>query len=125
MFIDNHNRKIVVINSQPHGVLILPIFSLSKPKIGRSRMVFDWGRGLAHPRAKIAFAILNTHVGNWLDRIIYENITYKITDIRKCRSGRMAATIEKMYDVNNYDNNIIRAVLAQELQDSQDTKNTA
>lgn len=121
MFIDHHNRKIVTINCQTYSILILPIFSLSKPKSGRYRMVFDWGRGLAHPHAKIAFAILDGYSSKWIDRIIYENASYKIVEIKKCRSGRLAAIVEKMFEIDNHDSNIIKAVLEQEFQN---TKNT-
>lgn len=85
-------------------------------------MVFDWGKGLAHPRAKIAFAILNDEYSNWIERLIYEDNTYHITQINKCRSGRLAAQVQNVYPINQYDSKIIEEVLKQEFPDA--PKNT-
>ena len=108
-------RKVVTVYDREYGLMLLPTFSVSKPDAeGVSRMVFDWGKSISHPRAEIAFAILDNPYGQHIEYIVYKDCMYSLTRPTKCRSGRMATKIRKTGPVGFYAKRIIDTFLAAE-----------
>lgn len=107
MLHDRHNPvKTIKVNGIYHYVMMLPILSVSRPNNnGICRIIFDWGKSLAHPCAMIAFAIMryNQHI----ERLIFNNNEYVIYSVDKCRSGRLAMYASKVGAAQEYDINII------------------
>ncbi len=100
---------------QTFTLMLLPMFSLSKPDIdGSQRLVFDWGKSLPHPSARIAIAIMSSNDGQYIRTIVVDDIAYTITKIRKCRSGRCAAQVTKDGPVQPFDANLIKKLIEQE-----------
>ena len=110
---NNNNRRTIKVFGRTYNILILPVLSLSNPDLYRNRrLVFDWGKSISHPHAKIAFAILKSH--NYISRLIYDNTVYEILGITDCRSGRKAATIRYIENVGTGYQDIIDALMIQE-----------
>lgn len=95
--------------------MLLPVFSLSKPDEQSSqRLVFDWGKGLPHPNARIGFAIMSSNTGQWIRTLIIDDTAYTITGIKKCRSGRMAAQVTKDGPATSFDMDLVKKLIEQE-----------
>lgn len=95
--------------------MLLPIFSISKPDTNRlQRLVFDWGKSLPHPNARIAIAIMSSNEGQYIRTLVIDDVSYTISEIKKCRSGRMAAQIQGMGPVFPFDNDLIKKLIEQE-----------
>lgn len=116
------NKKFVEHQGQDFGVLLLPVLSISKPTpdprhggILTQRLVFDWGKSLSHPNAKIAFGMLTRPGGQYFQHMIIGDNNYAVMDgIQKCRSGRLAAIIHKDGQASLFDMQLIQKALAQE-----------
>ena len=98
-----------------YALMILPIFSISRPDPnGSKRIVFDWGKSLAHPSAKIGIAILRSPQGQWIERLIIADNTYMIESKKKCRSGRIAVRARKVGRASDSDRQLIKALMDNE-----------
>jgi len=108
---DNEYKRVVKFEGQLYRIMILPIFSLSTPnKYNESRMVFDWGKSLSHPSAKIGFAFIAS--GQYINRIIFDDHSYYLVNKpRKCRSGRLSARVVPKSEVDPNDLLIISTLL--------------
>lgn len=114
--------KVVEFHGHDFGVLIMPILSISKPSpnplyngLLTQRIVFDWGKSLSHPNAKIAFGMLTKPGGHYFPHIILgENNYIVMGSPQKCRSGRLAAIVHKDGPAISFDLQVIQKVLAQE-----------
>ena len=122
MFKQFNNKKFVEHQGYDFGVLILPVLSISKPSpnprhgnILTQRIVFDWGKSLSHPNAKIAFGMLTRPGGQFFPYLVIGEIQYTVMDqIQKCRSGRRAAIIHKSGEATVFNLQLIKKALAQE-----------
>lgn len=115
------NKKSVEHLGHSFGVLILPVLSISKPspdsRFGEAliqRVVFDWGKSLSHPNAKVAFGMLTRAGGQYFQHIIFGDNQYVVHQLKDCRSGRKAALVSKYGQASSFDLQIIQKALAQE-----------
>lgn len=108
------NRKIVKSWGREWEMMMLPTFSLSSPNSGGwQRLVFDWGKSMSHPHAQIAFAFMDNHSIH-INKIVFRNKVYAVSDIRNCRSGRKAAIVRESGNATFGDCTLIDALMAQE-----------
>lgn len=122
MFKDFSTHKIVEYQGHDFGVLILPVLSISKPSPNplhplslTQRLVFDWGKSLSHPNAKIAFGMLTRPGGHYFPHLVIGENNYLVFGaIQKCRSGRLAAIVKKDGPASTFDLQLIQKALAQE-----------
>lgn len=111
----NDHRRVVEWAGQKFTLMLLPMFSLSKPdNSGKQRLVFDWGKSLPHPNAQIAIAILADNKGQYIRTLVIDDVAYNVTQIKKCRSGRCAAQLEKVGPVYPFDQDLIKKLIEQE-----------
>lgn len=116
------NRKLVEHQGHLFGVLILPVLSISKPSpdprfgsVYTQRIVFDWGKSLSHPSARVAFGMLTRPEGHYFPHIIINDKQYLIEGvIQRCRSGRRAAIVTRGGSASMFDTQLIQKALAQE-----------
>jgi hypothetical protein len=100
---------------QEFTLMLLPVFSISKPdEKKQQRLVFDWGKSLPHPNARIGIAIMSSNEGQYIRTLVIDDVAYNVSSIKKCRSGRMAAQIENAGPVFPFDNNLIKKLIEQE-----------
>ena len=93
-------------------VILLPVFSLSNSdKSTIQRLVFDWGKGLSHPHASPAFAI-SRKGSSRISRIIFKGYSFNVLNILGCRSGRLAAYVQKTGPASYSDNKLIDTAMA-------------
>jgi hypothetical protein len=112
------HRKLVKFHGHEFALMLLPVFSLSHPdRLGNSRLVFDWGKSLSHPRAQIAVGILSSPFSQYVKRLIYRGNEYGVSNLRKCRSGRMAARVYNLGRAKKEDIQLIDRLMKQELGD--------
>lgn len=116
-----NNRKHVIHQGLEFSVLLLPVLSISKPSFDKQRnlhlqrIVFDWGKSLSHPDAKIAFAMLTSPTSHYFTHLVIGDNKYSIVGtMQKCRSGRVAARVFKDGSPTTFDTQIIQKVLVQE-----------
>lgn len=122
MFKNFSTHKVVEHHGHDFGVLVLPVLSISKPSPDprhgvavTQRIVFDWGKSLSHPNAKIAFGMLTRPGGHFFQHLIIGENNYVVMgQIQKCRSGRLAAIVCKDGQASTFDLQIIQKALAQE-----------
>lgn len=122
MFKNFSTNKIVEHQGHEFGVLILPFLSISKPSpdprhnnLLTQRIVFDWGKSISHPNAKIAFGMLAKPTGHYMLHIIIgENKYVVMGSPQKCRSGRLAAMLCKDGPASTFDLQLVQKALAQE-----------
>jgi hypothetical protein len=108
-------HKVVEHQGHDFGVLILPVLSISKPNMDmRQRVVFDWGKSLSHPNARIAFGMLTRPGGHFFEHLIINENTYVVMALQKCRSGRMAAIVCKDGPASTFNLQLIQKAMAQE-----------
>lgn len=109
-------KKQVEWGGQMFTLMLLPMFSLSKPDAttGLQRLVFDWGKSLPHPNARIAIAIMSSAEGQFIRTLVIDDVSYNVMRIRKCRSGRCAAEVEKVGPVQPFDANLIKKLIEHE-----------
>jgi hypothetical protein len=111
----NNYKRVVEWAGQKFTLMLLPMFSLSKPDAtGMQRLVFDWGKSLPHPNARIAIAILSSNEGQYIRTLVIDDISYQISGIKKCRSGRCAAQVMSTGPVYPFDQNLIKKLVEQE-----------
>lgn len=115
-----NNRKSVIHQGYEFSLLLLPVLSVSKPSFDKhynthtQRIVFDWGKSLSHPAAKVGFALLTSPTSHFFKYVVIGDNKYSIIKMQKCRSGRVAAVVSKEGPASLFDNKIIQAALAQE-----------
>jgi hypothetical protein len=120
MFKNFSTHKVVEHHGHEFGVLILPILSISKPSrdsrhnVVTQRMVFDWGKSLSHPNAKVAFGMLTRPGGHYFQHMVMGDNNYVVMEVTKCRSGRLAAIVCKDGPASLFDSQLVQKVLAQE-----------
>lgn len=103
-------------------MMMLPTFSLSRPKEnGIQRLVFDWGKSIAHPGADIAFAFLASESGQFISTLVYKDIAYDVCGIKDCRSGRLAAKIKARGPVDKLEEALITELVRQEFPAGENT----
>ena len=105
------HRKYINWHGRKFAFMLLPVFSQSKPKQGRSRIVFDWGKSLPNPNARIAVGLLTSPQGQYIQRLVYNDQTYEIDGLRKCRSGRLAAYIRHIGRVSLWDRALVTKIM--------------
>ena len=108
-------KRIINHWGRSYALMILPIFSVSRPDPkGTKRIVFDWGKSLTHPNAKIGFAILRSPMGQWIERLIISDNVYMIERIKRCRSGRVAIWVCKTGRASDLDRQLIKKLMDSE-----------
>jgi hypothetical protein len=105
------HRKYINWHGRDFAFMLLPVFSQSKPKQGRSRIVFDWGKSLPNPNARVAVALLSSTKGQFINRLIYDDQAYTVDNLRKCRSGRIAGYIRHISRVNEWDRALVTKIM--------------
>lgn len=111
----NDFRRTVEWAGQEFALMFLPMFSLSNPdQAGLQRMVFDWGKSLPHPDARIAIAILADSEGQFIRTVVIDDVSYTVQHVKKCRSGRCAARVKKVGPVHPFDQNLVKKFIEQE-----------
>lgn len=103
-------------------MMMLPTFSISRPKQdGTQRLVFDWGKSIAHPGADIAFAFLASEGGQYIQTLVFRDIAYTVHDLKDCRSGRIAAILKLRGPVDKFEDALITELVRQEFPAGENT----
>lgn len=111
----NDFRRVVEWAGQKFTLMLLPMFSMSNPdQTGAQRIVFDWGKSLPHPNARIAIAILASDNSQFIRTLVVDDVAYEVTKVKQCRSGRYAAHIQKTGPVFKFDQDLIKKFIEQE-----------